>query len=127
MGAGYCDNSQSDHYSLSAYSPLLLEIYQHILFNFELWTNVDDEVRIAHIQYLSVIIKDNMALCRKHYGVQFMLDAARLYCSSQATPLIEGSRSRSTVDTASVLRRAIFVFHNLYYKLKMNVVEVAVR
>ena len=57
----------------------------------------------AHIQYLSVIIKDNLQLCRRLYGVQFMLDAVRLYCSSNI----------EQPDTACVLRRAIFGKQNV--------------
>ncbi|XP_063686547.1 neurobeachin-like protein 1 isoform X2 [Bolinopsis microptera] len=97
-----------------AYSPLLHDIYQHILFNFELWSKVDHEVRIAHIQYLSVIIKDNLQLCRRLYGVQFMLDAVRLYCSSNI----------EQPDTACVLRRAIFGFVKFYMRHGIQVTEV---
>ncbi|KAJ4920566.1 hypothetical protein JOQ06_022127 [Pogonophryne albipinna] len=33
----------------------------------------------GHIQYMSTVIKDNRKLFRKKYGVQFLLDAIRLY------------------------------------------------
>ncbi|XP_077997957.1 neurobeachin-like protein 1 isoform X2 [Glandiceps talaboti] len=61
---------------------LLQIIYQHVLFDFRIWSKSDFPVRIGHIQYLSTLIKDNRKQLRKKYGVQFMLDVIATYYNS---------------------------------------------
>ncbi|XP_078085109.1 neurobeachin-like protein 1 isoform X2 [Mustelus asterias] len=61
---------------------LLHHMYQHLLFDFRIWSRGDFPFRIGHIQYLSTIIKDNRKLFRKKYGVQFLLDVIRMCYSS---------------------------------------------
>ncbi|XP_078407580.1 neurobeachin-like protein 1 isoform X1 [Cetorhinus maximus] len=61
---------------------LLHQMYQHLLFDFRIWSRGDFPFRIGHIQYLSTIIKDNRKLFRKKYGVQFLLDVIRMCYSS---------------------------------------------
>ncbi|KAK7926193.1 hypothetical protein WMY93_008503 [Mugilogobius chulae] len=58
---------------------LLQQLHSHLLFNFNIWNKGDFPLRIGHIQYMSTVIKDNRKQFRKKYGVQFFLDAARLY------------------------------------------------
>uniref|UniRef100_A0A5F8HIN1 Neurobeachin-like protein 2 n=1 Tax=Monodelphis domestica TaxID=13616 RepID=A0A5F8HIN1_MONDO len=58
--------------------PLLHLLYQHLLFNFNLWSHSDFAVRLGHIQYLSSIIKEHRQKVRKKYGVQYILDSVRL-------------------------------------------------
>ncbi|KAK4826633.1 hypothetical protein QYF61_010561 [Mycteria americana] len=61
-------------------SGLLLHLlYQHLLFDFRIWSNSDFAVRLGHIQYLANVIKDHkQRICRK-YGVQYILDSIRTY------------------------------------------------
>ncbi|XP_072337816.1 neurobeachin-like protein 1 isoform X1 [Scyliorhinus torazame] len=61
---------------------LLHQMYQHLLFDFRVWSHGDFPFRIGHIQYLSTIIKDNRKLFRKKYGVQFLLDVIRMCYSN---------------------------------------------
>lgn len=56
---------------------LLHHIYQHLLFDFRIWSVSEFTVRIGHIQYLSTLIKDNKKYFRKRYGVQYFLDIVR--------------------------------------------------
>ncbi|XP_047388286.1 neurobeachin-like protein 2 isoform X4 [Sciurus carolinensis] len=63
--------------------PLLYLLYQHLLFNFHLWTLSDFAVRLGHIQYMSSIIREHRQKLRKKYGVQFILDALRTHYSLQ--------------------------------------------
>ncbi|XP_058888101.1 neurobeachin-like protein 1 isoform X1 [Acipenser ruthenus] len=58
---------------------LLQQMYQYLLLDFRIWNQGDFPFRIGHIQYLSTIIKDSRKLFRRKYGVQFVLDAIRLY------------------------------------------------
>uniref|UniRef100_A0A673B927 Neurobeachin-like protein 2 n=1 Tax=Sphaeramia orbicularis TaxID=375764 RepID=A0A673B927_9TELE len=58
---------------------LLQQLHTHLLFNFNIWNKGDFPLRIGHIQYMSTVIKDNRKQFRKKYGVQFLLDAVRLY------------------------------------------------
>uniref|UniRef100_A0A5F8HED5 Neurobeachin-like protein 2 n=1 Tax=Monodelphis domestica TaxID=13616 RepID=A0A5F8HED5_MONDO len=59
--------------------PLLHLLYQHLLFNFNLWSHSDFAVRLGHIQYLSSIIKEHRQKVRKKYGVQYILDSVRAH------------------------------------------------
>ncbi|XP_012575949.1 PREDICTED: neurobeachin-like protein 2 [Condylura cristata] len=63
--------------------PLLYLLYQHLLFNFHLWTLSDFAVRLGHIQYMSSIVREHRQKLRKKYGVQFILDALRIHYSPQ--------------------------------------------
>nr|XP_020023925.1 neurobeachin-like protein 2 isoform X4 [Castor canadensis] len=63
--------------------PLLYLLYQHLLFNFHLWTLSDFAVRLGHIQYMSSIVREHRQRLRKKYGVQFILDALRTHYSPQ--------------------------------------------
>uniref|UniRef100_F6VYI5 Neurobeachin-like protein 2 n=1 Tax=Equus caballus TaxID=9796 RepID=F6VYI5_HORSE len=62
---------------------LLYLLYQHLLFNFHLWTLSDFAVRLGHIQYVSSIVREHRQKLRKKYGVQFILDALRTHYSPQ--------------------------------------------
>ncbi|XP_006868866.1 PREDICTED: neurobeachin-like protein 2 [Chrysochloris asiatica] len=63
--------------------PLLYLLYQHLLFNFHLWTLSDFAVRLGHIQYMSSIVREHRQKLRKKYGVQFIFDALRTHYSPQ--------------------------------------------
>ncbi|KAM4821388.1 neurobeachin-like protein 2 [Thomomys bottae] len=63
--------------------PLLYLLYQHLLFNFHLWSLSDFAVRLGHIQYMSSIFRERRQKLRKKYGVQFILDALRTHYSPQ--------------------------------------------
>ncbi|XP_060137891.1 neurobeachin-like protein 1 [Zootoca vivipara] len=65
--------------SVAKNTPLLQQMYQHLLFDFSIWNRGDFPFRIGHIQYLSTIIKDSRRFFRKKYGVQFLLDTLRIY------------------------------------------------
>ncbi|NWU85809.1 NBEL2 protein, partial [Onychorhynchus coronatus] len=61
-------------------SGLLLHLlYQHLLFDFRIWSNSDFAVRLGHIQYLANVVKDHKQRVRKKYGVQYVLDSIRTY------------------------------------------------
>lgn len=67
---------------------LLHLLYQHLLFDFRIWSKSDFAVRLGHIQYLSSTIKDHKQRIRKKYGVQYVLDSIRTYYGAQKeTPL----------------------------------------
>ncbi|XP_039084272.1 neurobeachin-like protein 2 isoform X2 [Hyaena hyaena] len=63
--------------------PLLYLLYQHLLFNFHLWSPSDFAVRLGHVQYMSSIVREHRQKLRKKYGVQFILDALRTHYSPQ--------------------------------------------
>ncbi|XP_009581895.1 PREDICTED: neurobeachin-like protein 2, partial [Fulmarus glacialis] len=61
-------------------SGLLLHLlYQHLLFDFRIWSNSDFAVRLGHIQYLANVVKDHKQRICKKYGVQYILDSIRTY------------------------------------------------
>uniref|UniRef100_UPI003AAC4AAA neurobeachin-like protein 2 isoform X1 n=1 Tax=Centroberyx gerrardi TaxID=166262 RepID=UPI003AAC4AAA len=62
-------------------SPLLQQLYQHLLFDFRIWTKSHFAVCLAHVQYLSSVIKNGKQRMRRKYGVQYILDTIRTYYS----------------------------------------------
>ncbi|XP_017521315.2 neurobeachin-like protein 2 isoform X8 [Manis javanica] len=63
--------------------PLLYLLYQHLVFNFNIWSLSTFAVRLGHIQYMSSIVREHRQKLRKKYGVQFVLDALRIHYSAQ--------------------------------------------
>uniref|UniRef100_A0A6I8N9W9 Neurobeachin-like protein 2 n=1 Tax=Ornithorhynchus anatinus TaxID=9258 RepID=A0A6I8N9W9_ORNAN len=63
------------------HGPLLHLLYQHLLFDFSLWSHSDFAVRLGHIQYLSGTVKDHRQRVRRKYGVQYILDSVRTHYS----------------------------------------------
>ncbi|XP_004541490.1 neurobeachin-like protein 2 isoform X1 [Maylandia zebra] len=62
-------------------SLLLQHLYQHLLFNFRIWTKSHFAVCLAHIQYLQSVINKSKQRMRRKYGVQYILDTVRTYYS----------------------------------------------
>nr|XP_021503591.1 neurobeachin-like protein 2 isoform X3 [Meriones unguiculatus] len=91
--------------------PLLYLLYQHLLFNFHLWTLSDFAVRLGHIQYMSSIVRDHRQKLRKKYGVQFILDALRTHYSPQRERPLAADDLR-TVQTCLLGLAREFLFRN---------------
>ncbi|NWI56296.1 NBEL2 protein, partial [Calyptomena viridis] len=108
-------------------SGLLLHLlYQHLLFDFRIWSNSDFAVRLGgnlgdlgmflhphrppgsshllpagHIQYLANVVKDHKQRIRKKYGVQYILDSIRTYYST--------SREKTTAtDDIKTVQTSLF-------------------
>ncbi|XP_030605793.1 neurobeachin-like protein 2 isoform X4 [Archocentrus centrarchus] len=62
-------------------SLLLQQLYQHLLFNFRIWTKSHFAVCLAHVQYLQSVINKSKQRMRRKYGVQYILDTLRTYYS----------------------------------------------
>ncbi|KAM9310767.1 neurobeachin-like protein 2 isoform 2-T2 [Pholidichthys leucotaenia] len=62
-------------------SLLLQQLYQHLLFNFRIWTKSHFAVCLAHVQYLQSVINKNKQRMKRKYGVQYILDTIRTYYS----------------------------------------------
>ncbi|KAK0134570.1 Neurobeachin-like protein 2 [Merluccius polli] len=69
-------------------SPLLHQLYQYLLFDFNIWAKSHFTVCLAHVQYLSSVIKNGKQRMRRKYGVQYILDTIRTYYSVEK----DGSR-----------------------------------
>ncbi|NXR74405.1 NBEL2 protein, partial [Pycnonotus jocosus] len=84
-------------------SGLLLHLlYQHLLFDFRIWSGSDFAVRLGHIQYLASVVKDHKQRVRRKYGVQFILDSIRTYYST--------SREKpSSTDDIRTVQTSLFV------------------
>ncbi|KAM4688208.1 neurobeachin-like protein 2 [Discoglossus pictus] len=83
------------------HSLLLHHLYQHLLFDFRIWSNSDFAVRFGHIQYLSSIIKDHKQRVRKKYGVQYILDSVRRHYGAQKEDHI-------TADNVKTVQMSLF-------------------
>ncbi|KAG9471909.1 hypothetical protein GDO78_022334 [Eleutherodactylus coqui] len=64
-----------DQVASEGHNFLLHHLYQHLLFDFRIWSKSDFAVRLGHIQYLSSIMKDHKQRVRRKYGVQYILDS----------------------------------------------------
>ncbi|XP_058503253.1 neurobeachin-like protein 2 isoform X2 [Solea solea] len=62
-------------------SPLLQQLYHHLLFDFRIWTKSHFAVCLAHLQYLSSVIKKGKQNMKRKYGVQYILDTIRTFYS----------------------------------------------
>uniref|UniRef100_A0AAX7UN54 Neurobeachin-like protein 2 n=1 Tax=Astatotilapia calliptera TaxID=8154 RepID=A0AAX7UN54_ASTCA len=69
-------------------SLLLQHLYQHLLFNFRIWTKSHFAVCLAHIQYLQSVINKSKQRMRRKYGVQYILDTVRTYYSPSFRDLL---------------------------------------
>ena len=58
---------------------LLNAIYENLIFDFRIWNKADYEIRIGHINYILILIKDDKKYFRKKYGIQFFLDIIKTY------------------------------------------------
>uniref|UniRef100_A0A8C4XCF7 Neurobeachin-like protein 2 n=1 Tax=Erpetoichthys calabaricus TaxID=27687 RepID=A0A8C4XCF7_ERPCA len=80
-------------------SMLLQHLYQHILFDFRIWSQSDFAVRLGHIQNLSSVIKDHKQRIRRKYGVQYILDSIRTYYGAEKEGTVPADDVR-TVQTS---------------------------
>nr|XP_057940403.1 neurobeachin-like protein 2 isoform X3 [Doryrhamphus excisus] len=62
-------------------SPLLQQLYQHLLFDFRIWTKSHAAVCQAHVRYISTVIHKGKQRLKRKYGVQYILDTIRTYYS----------------------------------------------
>jgi len=46
---------------------------------FQIWSQCQFPIRLAHVQYITRVIKDDSKFLRKKYGVQFLLDTVRRF------------------------------------------------
>ncbi|XP_035491031.2 neurobeachin-like protein 2 isoform X3 [Scophthalmus maximus] len=80
-------------------SPLLQQLYQHLLFDFRIWTKSHFAVCLAHVQYLATVINKGKHRMKRKYGVQYILDTIRTFYSVEkdGSPL---SEEKQTIQTA---------------------------
>uniref|UniRef100_A0AAY4CST8 Neurobeachin-like protein 2 n=1 Tax=Denticeps clupeoides TaxID=299321 RepID=A0AAY4CST8_9TELE len=64
-----------DQVSTEGNVPLLFQFYQHLLFDFRIWSRGHFAVCLGHVQYLSSVLKENKPRTRRKYGVQYVLDS----------------------------------------------------
>ncbi|KAF3691862.1 Neurobeachin-like protein 2 [Channa argus] len=79
-------------------SPLLQQLYQHLLFDFRIWTRSHFAVSLAHVQYLSSVINKNKQRMKRKYGVQYILDTIRTYygVEKDGSPLSDEKQTTQT-------------------------------
>ncbi|KAB5586981.1 hypothetical protein PHYPO_G00007710 [Pangasianodon hypophthalmus] len=80
-------------------STLLSLLYQHLLFDFRIWSHCHFAVCLGHVQYLSSVLKEGKQRTRRKYGVQYILDSIRSHYSVEK----DGSAlsdERKTVQTS---------------------------
>ncbi|XP_035386698.1 neurobeachin-like protein 2 isoform X2 [Electrophorus electricus] len=67
--------------SIEGNSALLSQLYQHLLFDFRIWSHCHFAVCLGHVQYLSSVLKESKQKIRRKYGVQYILDSIRSHYS----------------------------------------------
>uniref|UniRef100_A0A286Y0J3 Neurobeachin-like protein 2 n=1 Tax=Cavia porcellus TaxID=10141 RepID=A0A286Y0J3_CAVPO len=88
---------------------LLYLLYQHLLFNFHLWTLSDFAVRLSHIQCMTSIIREHRQKLRRKYGVQFILDALRTHYGPQRERPLVADDLRTVQTSLLGLARELLV------------------
>uniref|UniRef100_A0A4W4FS75 Neurobeachin-like protein 2 n=1 Tax=Electrophorus electricus TaxID=8005 RepID=A0A4W4FS75_ELEEL len=68
--------------SIEGNSALLSQLYQHLLFDFRIWSHCHFAVCLGHVQYLSSVLKESKQKIRRKYGVQYILDSIRSHYSA---------------------------------------------
>ena len=71
---------------------MLEAVYQYIVFDFEIWSNADISVQIAHIQLLSTYIKDDPTYFGNLFTIDYFLNIVQqFYCRG---PTGQGDKRR---------------------------------
>ena len=98
---------------------LLEAVYQYIVFNFEIWSNADISVQIAHTQLLCTYIKDDPAYFEKLFNIDFFLNIVQnYYCRgpqgvNQRKQILTETEER---DLRTALLGITFIFNYSYNK-----------
>ncbi|XP_067013553.2 neurobeachin-like protein 1 [Anabrus simplex] len=96
--------------------PLLRSLYQHILFNFKIWSRSQFHIMIGHVQYISTVIKDDRKYFRKKYGIQFFLDVIRRFYKNSI---------HLTEDESKTLRMSLLGLIKYYMQREINFKELS--
>ncbi|KPU78624.1 uncharacterized protein Dana_GF10562, isoform B [Drosophila ananassae] len=94
---------------------LLDALYAHIVFDFAIWSRLQFQITLGHVQYLSAMIKNDRKFFRRRYGVQFVLDVVRQYYS---TP------DSISDEDAKTIRATLFGIIRFYLQKDVNIKEV---
>nr|XP_037273796.1 LOW QUALITY PROTEIN: neurobeachin-like protein 1 [Rhipicephalus microplus] len=94
---------------------MLQLVYQHILFDFRIWSKGSFAVRLGHIQYLTTIIKEDRKYFRKKYGPRFMLDMVQMFYSDC---------SLLTSDDVKTIRMAVLSLVKFYMMRDVSIQDV---
>ncbi|XP_055373526.1 neurobeachin-like protein 1 isoform X2 [Condylostylus longicornis] len=100
--------------SLSNYE-LLNCMHSEIAFNFAIWSRMQFQITLGHIQYLGTMIKNDRKYFRKNFGVQFVLDTIRYFYS---TP------DNIPEDDAKTIRSTLLNIIRYYLQKDINIKEV---
>lgn len=73
------------------------QLIQYILLDFNIWNKAKFSVQISHLQYITVIIKDEKKYYRTKFGVQFFLDIIKQNFNSNNEDSDEQKQLRSAV------------------------------
>ncbi|XP_068150111.1 LOW QUALITY PROTEIN: neurobeachin-like protein 1 [Drosophila tropicalis] len=94
---------------------LLDALYAHIVFDFAIWSRLQFQIMLGHVQYLSAMIKNDRKFFRRRYGVQFVLDVVRQYYT---TP------ENLSSDDAKTIRATLLGIVRFYLQKDVNIKEV---
>ncbi|XP_068091322.1 neurobeachin-like protein 2 isoform X2 [Hyperolius riggenbachi] len=108
-----------DEISAEGHHFLLHHLYQHLLFDFRIWSNSDFAVRLGHIQYLSSIMKDHKQRVRRKYGVQYILDSLRRHYGTQKEDQI-------TEDNVKTIQLSLFSLTKDFLLKNLNAEDLGV-
>ncbi|XP_077556714.1 neurobeachin-like protein 1 isoform X3 [Haemaphysalis longicornis] len=95
---------------------MLQLVYQHILFDFRIWSKGSFAVRLGHIQYLTTIIKEDRKYFRRKYGPRFLLDMVQMFYSDC---------SLLSSDDVKTIRMAVLSLVKFYMMRDVNIQDVS--
>ncbi|KAL5292423.1 NBEAL1 family protein [Megaselia abdita] len=99
----------------SANMKLLESFYLEVVFNFAIWSRMQFQIVLGHVQYISTMIKGDRKYFRKKFGVQYFLDVLRMYY---------GSPENINFEDAKTIRSTIFSIIKYYIQKDVNIKEV---
>lgn len=100
----------------SANMKLLENLYLEIVFNFAIWSKMQFQIVLGHVQYISTMIKGDRKYFRKKFGVQYFLDVLRMYY---------GSPENINFEDSKTIRATIFAIIKYYIQKDVNIKEVS--
>ena len=86
---------------------LLKSVYQHIMFDFRIWTDSDISVRIAHVQLLSTYIKDDPEYFSQSFGVGFIVQVINAHYSGKTRAQVRENSVELNESDSKCVRMAL--------------------
>jgi len=104
---------------------LLKSVYQHIMFDFRIWTDSDISVRVAHVQLLSTYIKDDPEYFNQYFGVKFIVQVINTHYSDNSKIQVRENSVELNDGDRKCVRMALLGMATFYLKSRCSESDIA--